>query len=79
MSIDELEQHPVRLSFLFERKRIGTGGGGHAPEADGAAGDSDFDLTSDGRNRAAEGVCDDPGGLLSGGDKGAALRDSGHQ
>ena len=43
--VEEGVEHPlVDCRFLVERQRVGTGGGGHAPKADGSVGKVSFDI-----------------------------------
>lgn len=79
------EQLPIGFGLFFKWQGISAGCGGHAPEAEGAGHDGTahrhgkINTSTHGRDRAAEGVGNDLGGFLAGGDKGAAQGDSGQQ
>lgn len=83
------EQPPVCLSLFLQWQGICPGGGGHAPETEGAgrpvaAGHDgtrhdNLYAPADRRDRTTEGLGNDVAGLFAGGDEGAALRNPGQQ
>ena len=73
------EQQPVGIGLFLQWQGIGAGGGRHAPEAKGAAGDPHVDKPSYGRDVAAKGIGSEAGGLLAGGDERSAIRNLGQQ
>ena len=56
-SEDGVEHPLVGCSFLVKGQRIGTGGGGHAPKADGSVCEGGFDIFAYFRCRGMEYFC----------------------
>ena len=72
---DGVEHLLVGCSFLVERQRIGTGGGGHAPKTDDSVGEGGFDIFANFGCRGVKHLRKSISGFASGAADVMALRD----